>query len=312
MQALIDLNILTKLPAARVDDNPERVEPASTPDLNETRLRASILEEIPVDKQALSKSVFQIVDEFFGRENQVSFEEFRYRSWKRNNLFIDGLGVTEFFFQPLLEPVLKFLADDPFQYAGRLTNMKDECYYRVDGGILRCFTDETETKELTHQALTLSHMVEVRELHSREFGPNCFVVKGQKSEYKVYIAPTSEEMRNWMFCIMMYIISTFNYKKLTRLAATNNRYDSYSPEREKTGAVWFVDAEDAYRAIAASLLKAHSQIFITDWCLSPFIYLVREQDHLRHYNKKKDDFRLDRILLKKARQGVKVRSNYFY
>ncbi|XP_053397424.1 phospholipase D1-like [Mercenaria mercenaria] len=78
-----------------------------------------------------------------------------------------------------------------------------------------------------------------------------------------------------------------------------NRYDSYAPARENSYARWFVDGASYFEAVAEALEKAKEEIFITDWWLSPEIYLKR-------YVTDREKWRLDEILGRKANEGVKV------
>ncbi|EDO43750.1 predicted protein [Nematostella vectensis] len=78
-----------------------------------------------------------------------------------------------------------------------------------------------------------------------------------------------------------------------------NPHDSYAPVRPDTQAQWFVDGASYFDSVALALQEAREEIFITDWWLSPEIYLrrpVREGDY----------WRLDQILKRKAELGVKV------
>lgn len=78
-----------------------------------------------------------------------------------------------------------------------------------------------------------------------------------------------------------------------------NRYKSYAPVRDNSYARWFVDGASYFEAVAEALEKAKEEIFITDWWLSPEIYLKR---HVTDREK----WRLDVILGRKAEEGVKV------
>ncbi|KAL0485159.1 pldA [Acrasis kona] len=302
IQALVDLEILTKLPPnvseqRQIEDSPVGQTAADVIESKYDEINNAYLQaEKAIDKAKLNRDVLDLVDEFFGTDVQITFTKFHKLSWKVSNLLIDGLGVFDFFFKPLLQPVIDFLLEDPYFCSGRLLQNRDEYFYQIEGGLFRCFTLADHSKEVTTLSMSLSDLSEVRQLHPNDFGPNTFMLRTDRNEIKTYQAPDEHETQNWIFCITMYIIAT-----------TNNRHHSFSPERDKTGASWFVDAEDAYRAMASSMLKAHSQIFLTDWCLSPFIYLIRDFDDLRNYNnKRRDDYRLDKILLKKARSGVKI------
>uniref|UniRef100_A0A1D1XTW8 phospholipase D n=1 Tax=Anthurium amnicola TaxID=1678845 RepID=A0A1D1XTW8_9ARAE len=78
-----------------------------------------------------------------------------------------------------------------------------------------------------------------------------------------------------------------------------NRYKSFSPEREGCHVKWYVDGKDYFYAVSEALMSAEKEIFIEDWWLSPELYLRRPPS-------KNEEYRLDRILKKKAQQGVKI------
>ncbi|GFN77900.1 phospholipase d1 [Plakobranchus ocellatus] len=77
------------------------------------------------------------------------------------------------------------------------------------------------------------------------------------------------------------------------------RFGSFAPARENAYARWFVDGNTYFEAVADALEKAKEEIYITDWWLSPEIYLKRPIVD-------GDKWRLDVILKRKAEQGVKV------
>ncbi|KAK3096680.1 hypothetical protein FSP39_002327 [Pinctada imbricata] len=78
-----------------------------------------------------------------------------------------------------------------------------------------------------------------------------------------------------------------------------NRFESFAPVRENSCARWFVDGATYFACIAEALENAQEEIFITDWWLSPEIYMKRP---ITEGNK----WRLDQILERKAKQGVKI------
>ncbi|KAL1779001.1 phospholipase D2 [Sigmodon hispidus] len=77
-----------------------------------------------------------------------------------------------------------------------------------------------------------------------------------------------------------------------------HRHDSYAPPRPGTLARWFVNGAGYFAAVADAILRAREEIFITDWWLSPEIYLKRPAHS--------DDWRLDIMLKRKAEEGVRV------
>ncbi|KAG2210594.1 hypothetical protein INT47_002536 [Mucor saturninus] len=79
----------------------------------------------------------------------------------------------------------------------------------------------------------------------------------------------------------------------------NHRFGSFAPVRHNAKVKWFVDAENHYNAVAEAILSAKVEIYIADWWLSPELYLRRPPEE-------NEDFRLDRLLHRKAVEGVKI------
>ncbi|CAB3404351.1 unnamed protein product [Caenorhabditis bovis] len=78
-----------------------------------------------------------------------------------------------------------------------------------------------------------------------------------------------------------------------------HRFSSTFPVRENSYAKWFVDAK-SYMEYAADMMElAREEIFITDWWLSPEIFMKRPA-------LEGDYWRLDQILKRKASQGVRI------
>nr|XP_027194709.1 phospholipase D1-like isoform X2 [Dermatophagoides pteronyssinus] len=77
-----------------------------------------------------------------------------------------------------------------------------------------------------------------------------------------------------------------------------NRFGSYVPVRKSIHSQWFVDGCAYFEAVSQAMDMAKEEIFITDWWLSPEIYLQRPSLGL--------DWRLDRLLWKKACSGVRI------
>jgi len=78
-----------------------------------------------------------------------------------------------------------------------------------------------------------------------------------------------------------------------------NRFKSFASERDNCHAKWYVDGKDYFYAVSEALMSAKEEIFIEDWWLSPELYLRRPPSNNEQY-------RLDRILKKKAEEGVKI------
>ncbi|CAL1683896.1 unnamed protein product [Lasius platythorax] len=78
-----------------------------------------------------------------------------------------------------------------------------------------------------------------------------------------------------------------------------NPHNSFAPYRSSIFATWFVDGADYMAAVADALENAKEEIFIADWWLSPEIHMKRPMLN-------GDYWRLDKILQRKAFEGVKV------
>lgn len=74
--------------------------------------------------------------------------------------------------------------------------------------------------------------------------------------------------------------------------------DSFAPVRTNQLARWYINAKEYMEGVYNALLSAKEEIFITDWWLCPEIYLKRPMDDLQ--------YRLDKVLLKKSQEGVKI------
>jgi len=86
--------------------------------------------------------------------------------------------------------------------------------------------------------------------------------------------------------------------KRTKISQSN-RFESFFPEREGNMVKWYVDGRDYFWAVSEALESAKETIYIADWWLSPELFLRRPP----HYNK---EWRLDRILKRRAEAGVKI------
>lgn len=81
--------------------------------------------------------------------------------------------------------------------------------------------------------------------------------------------------------------------------AKPHRFDSFAPVRHNCFAQWFVDGRDHFWAVSSAMEMAKDVIYIHDWWLSPELYMRRPANG-------NQEWRLDRILKRKAEQGVKI------
>lgn len=80
---------------------------------------------------------------------------------------------------------------------------------------------------------------------------------------------------------------------------THHRFGSYAAIQENTLAKWYVNAKGYFEDVANAMEAAKEEIFITDWWLSPEIFMKRPVVEGNRW-------RLDCILKRKAQQGVRI------
>ncbi|KAI0134102.1 hypothetical protein BJ170DRAFT_184678 [Xylariales sp. AK1849] len=78
-----------------------------------------------------------------------------------------------------------------------------------------------------------------------------------------------------------------------------HRFDSFAPVRNNAFARWLVDGRDHMWNVSRAISMAQDVIYIHDWWLSPELYMRRPAAISQKW-------RLDRLLQRKAREGVKV------
>ncbi|KAI2773967.1 phospholipase D/nuclease [Daldinia loculata] len=86
--------------------------------------------------------------------------------------------------------------------------------------------------------------------------------------------------------------------KRTKISESH-RFNSYFPERDGNLIKWYVDGRNYFWAVSVALEQAKETIYIADWWLSPELFLRRPP----YFNQ---EWRLDRILKRRAEAGVKI------
>ncbi|KAF2718785.1 phospholipase D [Polychaeton citri CBS 116435] len=81
--------------------------------------------------------------------------------------------------------------------------------------------------------------------------------------------------------------------------ANKKRFGSFAPVRKNVWARWLVDGRDHMWQVSRAIDNAKDFVYIHDWWLSPELYL-RRPAAISH------KWRLDRLLKRKAEQGVKI------
>ncbi|KAI8604037.1 hypothetical protein EDD21DRAFT_333733 [Dissophora ornata] len=101
----------------------------------------------------------------------------------------------------------------------------------------------------------------------------------------------NREMLEWM--------DHFTKMKQSSPWVHSHRFGSFAPEREEAKVRYYVDGKDYFHAVSDAILAAKTEIYICDWWLSPELYLRRPSEL-------NEDFRIDRLLKRKAMEGVMI------
>jgi phospholipase D1/2 len=117
-------------------------------------------------------------------------------------------------------------------------------------------------------------------------------LKITNSERITKLLPRSRrQLRQWEDSIK-FMLSNTEWAK-------PHRFDSFAPVRKNVWTQFLVDGQDYLWNVSRAIDNARDVIYIHDWWLSPELYLRRPAAISQ-------DWRLDRLLKKKADQGVKI------
>ncbi|GJE88360.1 phospholipase D1 [Phanerochaete sordida] len=115
-----------------------------------------------------------------------------------------------------------------------------------------------------------------------------FYVENSQMRLKLY-ARNERQMLQWI-AAMERVARESHY-------TGKNRFDSFAPIRLNVAAQWLVDGRDYFWNLSRAILLAKESIYIHDWWLSPELQLRRPR---------LDKYRLDNLLERKAKEGVKI------
>jgi phospholipase D1/2 len=122
--------------------------------------------------------------------------------------------------------------------------------------------------------------------------PQHHSLKLQNSERKFKLLAKNERQ-------LRQFESSINFMLDTTPWAKPNRFGSFAPIRANAHAQWLVDGRDYMWNVSRAINMAKDVIYIHDWWLSPQLYMRRPAAISQKW-------RLDRLLQRKAREGVKV------
>ncbi|KAI9725434.1 MAG: Phospholipase D1 [Chrysothrix sp. TS-e1954] len=122
--------------------------------------------------------------------------------------------------------------------------------------------------------------------------PRHHVLKLANSERKITLFARNERQQD------QFAESIDFMRKNTEWSSTH-RFGSFAPVRQNVSAQWLVDARDYLWNVSRAISMAQDVVYIHDWWLSPELYM-RRPPAISH------KWRLDRLLKRKAEEGVKI------
>ena len=125
------------------------------------------------------------------------------------------------------------------------------------------------------------------------------IIHFDKNKHRATSESPSSNMLDFICLALLIMMLAYNFQQSQDSQGT--RYDSFAPVRKSAQAVWFIDGEDYMSAVADAIESAEKEIMITDWQMNPEIFLKRPASGVDSL-----DWRLDKMLLRKADEGVRV------
>ncbi|KAH9080301.1 phospholipase D [Lactarius deliciosus] len=167
-------------------------------------------------------------------------------------------------------------------------------YYRQGLNLLHGDSTGEDRKALLGSIRSrLSHVLHPRAQNKKrrtsgDVSKHTFYIENSQMKLKLY-ARSERQMLQW--------IAGLEKVAATSPFATSNRFGSFAPIRLNVAAQWLVDGRDYFWNLSRAILLAKDTIYIHDWWLSPELSLRRPG---------LPKYRLDKLLEKKAKEGVKI------
>ncbi|KAF8501365.1 hypothetical protein JB92DRAFT_2975716 [Gautieria morchelliformis] len=122
----------------------------------------------------------------------------------------------------------------------------------------------------------------------KDVSKHTFFIKNSQMRLKLF-ARSTRQMQQW--------IAALERTAAASQWARKHRFDSFAPIRFNVAAQWLVDGRDYFWNFSRALLLAKETVYIHDWWLSPELQMRRPG---------KPNYRLDRLLERKAKEGVQI------
>ncbi|KAI4716712.1 phospholipase D [Aureobasidium sp. EXF-10727] len=156
--------------------------------------------------------------------------------------------------------------------------------FLVDGDFT---TDKASKKRLRDQTAE-----ELAKTAGNATQPKHHILRLYNAERKLKMLAKNERQ-------LLQFQESIDYMVRNTVWSLKHRFDSFAPVRKNVFARWLVDGRDHMWQVSRAIDNARSFVYIHDWWLSPELYLRRPAAISQKW-------RLDRLLLRKAQEGVKI------
>ena len=127
-----------------------------------------------------------------------------------------------------------------------------------------------------------------------------FMVTGRRKGLLINTSSRKLKIEADNYFSLLEILKSFNWAAKKSPYIQLNRFTSFAPVRSPNASVqWYINGEHYFPDVCDALLSAKEEVYITDWWLSPELYLKRPKEG-------NEDSRIDRVLGEIAMRGVKV------
>lgn len=148
-------------------------------------------------------------------------------------------------------------------------------------------TDNTSKKQLKDQSGK-----EMAKTAAASAQPKNHLLKLYNAERKLKLLAKNERQ-------LTQFKESIDFMQRNTIWSQKHRFDSFAPVRKNVFARWLVDGRDHMWQVSRAIDNARSFVYIHDWWLSPELYMRRPAAISQKW-------RLDRLLLRKAQEGVKI------
>ena len=220
---------------------------------------------------------------FVGGQQQIPMDAFGSLVMQKSTIsnsfkiLLDGFGLFPYFFYEYIQDNVETMSRQNFNQLKSATPHKEGFLFKTYPGTFGKDTVQkhwvvVENRFLYYYAMNNAYDEVLKSIYLGECG--CGPIQGRHATFQVstsaghiktFTCENEEIMNEWISVIKYYSPLIANSPK--------NANASFSPARDRVSARWFIDGIEAFKLIGDALNRAQSEIYITDWFLSPQVSL---------------------------------------